>query len=34
VLRPGSPDADRRPWVQAGQALAFMGEPVRIDDAA
>ncbi len=33
VLRPARA-ADRSPWEQAAEALAFTGEPVRIEDAA
>ena len=33
VLRPARA-ADRSPWEQAAKALAFTGEPVRIEDAA
>lgn len=33
VLRPARA-ADRSPWEQAAEALAFRGEPVRIEDAA
>jgi ribosomal protein S12 methylthiotransferase accessory factor YcaO len=33
VLRPARA-ADRSPWEQAAEELAFTGEPVRIEDAA